>query len=716
MSTKHQIITKQDTGTPWYPVSVGGEAEISDPGMLGGKGAGLNEMIKLGLPVPDVFTIYTEACEAYQLAKVNAGRIRAVAKKAYKELKTRNGGVAPIVSVRSGARHSMPGMLSTVLNVGLTSKTFPKLAKRVGDKVAFDCKRRLIQSYATVVFGLPSQPFEDQLQSARDYERVGTDGELSSKTLEQLVARFELILSMKNLSVPDSIEAQLAGAIVAVFASWNNPEAITWRKIHGIPEDGGTAVNVQTMVFGNAEGQSGTGVLFTRDPATGQDCILGEWLPNAQGEDLVSGVRTPQPIATMMDEFKPQFSELLAHADKLEKHYHDMRDIEFTVMDGKLWLLQDRAGKRSDEAAVQIAVDLAKEEQITQADALARIPYSLYAKLRGSGKQIVSPEFDVAPVATGLAASPGIVSGTLALTSVDAIALAAKGPVILVREQTETKDIAGIDAAAGVITQSGGVTCHAAVCARAVNTPCVVGCEGILVSIAMDNPTTVTIDGSTGKIWFDTDVPIHKTGANDAVETLIGWAFDASDAVRQTNVLTGPGQHVMCGSWKDTPDAQLESLKVLANTEIPMCDVVFDLSDYGRFNHEEDEGLTTMFGVAVEKSNDASMLNEIEALLSVDGRGALAYLPGGLQTRAPEFKQAGYAVAMEVATIADVFAADGMMTMDEDAMLKIFGTQSAFLRFMEMLKGDGIPMEMLESPITEDELAQKVFGGGESWA
>ncbi|KKL52055.1 hypothetical protein LCGC14_2289300, partial [marine sediment metagenome] len=328
MATHYQIIVKGD-GKPWYPVCVGGDADISDPAILGGKGAGLNEMIKMGIPVPDVFTIFTEACEAYQLnPAVTKYRIREVAKKAYKELKTRNGGTAPIVSVRSGARASMPGMLSTVLNVGLTSKTFPKLAKLVGDKVAFDCKRRLIQSYATTVFHADPKSFEAQLQSARDYERVGTDGELSSKILEQLVTRFEKILSVNNLSVPDSIEAQLAGAIKAVFESWNNPEAIEWRKINGIPEDGGTAVNVQTMVFGNAEGLSGTGVMFTRDPRNGKNCILGEWLPNAQGTDLVDGILTPQPLSNMMNEFQPQLSELIAHAAKLEKHYADMRDIE----------------------------------------------------------------------------------------------------------------------------------------------------------------------------------------------------------------------------------------------------------------------------------------------------------------------------------------------------------------------------------------------------
>lgn len=694
-------------------MSVGGECPVSDPVTLGGKGAGLNQMIKLGLPVPDVFTIFTEACEEYQLKpKGTVYRIRAVAKKAYKELKTRNGGVAPIVSVRSGARASMPGMLNTVLNVGLTSKTFPKLAAARGDRLAFDCKRRLIQSYAMTVLHVDGRPFEDQLQSARDYERVGTNAELSTKILEQLVARFELYLSKMSCSVPDSIEAQLSGAVIAVFESWNNPEAVKWREIEGIPETGGTAVNVQRMVYGNAEGLSGTGVMFTRDPSTGSNCILGEWMPNAQGTDLVDGISTPPPISDMMEDFAPQLSELLHHADMLEKHYADMRDIEFTVEDGKLWILQDRVGKRTDAAAAQIAVDLALEGQISKSEAIARIPYELYVKLRGSGKQIVSPEFYAAPVAEGIPASPGIVSGALALTSEDAIEAAKSGPVILVRKMTETKDIAGINAAAGVITELGGVTCHAAVCARAVNTPCVVGVEGFLVSIAMDNPVTVTLDGSTGKIWFDTDVPIHNTGANEAIETMVGWAFDAAKITQRTDTLTGPRQYVMCGTWADSPDAQATSLKTLTDDKIPMADVVFDLSSYGQFNHEEDAGLTTMFGATLENYNDVSMITEAHALLGIKGRGAMVYLPGDLRTLGTEFKQAGYAVALEVETIADVFGSDGMMTMTDENMKKVFGNYAALLRLLSMMEDAGTPMAMLEEPLGEDELASKVFGVG----
>ncbi len=712
MATHYQIIVKGD-GKPWYPVCVGGDADISDPVILGGKGAGLNQMIRMGIPVPDVFTIFTEACEAYQLKPTGTTyRIKAVAKKAYKELKTRNGGTAPIVSVRSGARASMPGMLSTVLNVGLTSKTFPKLAAAHGDWLAFDCKRRLIQSYAATVLHVDPQLFEDQLQSARDYERVGTNDELSTKILEALVGRFELYLNSRNLSIPDSIEQQMAGAIIAVFKSWNNPEAIAWRKIEGIPETGGTAVNVQRMVYGNTEGLSGTGVLFTRDPSTGANCILGEWMPGAQGTDLVDGQRTPQPISDMMEDFPTQLSELLHHADKLEKHYADMRDIEFTIEKGKLWILQDRCGRRSDAAAAQIAVDLATEGLISKSEAIARVPYELYAKLRGAGKQIVSPEFDVAPVAEGLPASPGIVSGTLALTSEDAIKAAKSGPVILVRKMTETKDIAGIDAAAGVITEEGGVTCHAAVCARAVNTPCVVGVDGLLVSIAMDNPTTVTIDGSTGKIWFDTNVPIHNTGANDAIETMMGWAFDAVEMTHRTDTLTGPRQYVMCGSWMDKPAAWATSLKNLTGDKISVAGVVFDLSSYGDFYHEEDAGLTTMFGAELKNYNDVSMIAEAESLLSVNGRGAMVYLPGDLKTRGTEFKQAGYEVALEIETIADVFGADGKMTITDENLKKVFGNYAALLRLLSMMESDGIPLSMLEEPMGEDELASKVFGAG----
>ena len=303
-------------------------------------------------------------------------------------------------------------------------------------------------------------------------------------------------------------------------------------------------------------------------------------------------------------------------------------------------------------------------------------------------------------------------TGRLALTSEQAVEMAKVGPVILVRKMTETKDIAGIDAAIGVITETGGVTCHAAVCARAVNTPCVVGAQGLLVAIAMDNPGMITIDGSTGNVWFDTDVSIHNTGANDAIETMVGWAFDAAEMTRQTNTLTGPRQYVMCGAWADNPEAQAQSLKTLTDDKTPMADVVFDLSNYGRFNHEEDAGLTTMFGVDVEAPGAVSLLNEVEILLSVNGRGAMVYLPGDLRADGPAFKKAGYAVALEVETIADMLGADGMMTITDESMKRVFGDYASMIRVLDMMTESGTPLAMLEKPLGEDELASKVFGSG----
>ncbi|KKL67587.1 hypothetical protein LCGC14_2133520, partial [marine sediment metagenome] len=324
----------------------------------------------------------------------------------------------------------------------------------------------------------------------------------------------------------------------------------------------------------------------------------------------------------------------------------------------------------------------------------------------------VSPDFGVEPEHTGLPASPGIISGRIVLSSKQAVEMAKIGSVILIRKITETKDIAGIDAAAGVITELGGVTCHAAVCARAVNTPCVVGVEGILMSVAMDKPVIVTIDGSTGKIWFDTDVPVHNTGANEAIETMLGWAFEAAEMTRQTDTLTGPRQYVMCGAWANKPGARTASLKTLCADETSMADVVFDLSSYGYCYHEEDDGLTTMFGLKPTSHGEVSMTCEVDMLLSVNGRGAMVYLPGDLRTRGPEFKQAGYRVVPEVETLADVFGADGMMTMTDENMKKVFGGYAALLRLLSMMEDAGTPMAMLEQPMNEDELAYKVFGVG----
>lgn len=710
MATKYSIITKRDTDEVWNPVTAIGESEVSDPVVLGSKGAGLNEMVKMGLPVPDGFTLHTEACVAYQLKPKGAyWTISCTAKKAYKALKTRNGGIAPIVSVRSGAEKSMPGMLSTVLNVGLTSKTFPKLAKRFGDKVAFDCKRRLLQSYATVVLGIPSAGFELELQSAREHEEVETDGELSAQMLEHLSIKFAKIITHHGQELPDTIEEQLITSIRAVFESWNNPEAIHWRKLHGIPEDGGTAVNIQTMVFGNVNENSGTGVLFTRDPATGNNVVIGEWLPNAQGEDLVAGVRTPEPIANMLESFKHQFSELLNRSDALEKHYRDMRDIEFTVEDGTLWMLQDRAGKRSDEAAARIAVDLVDDGILTRAEAMGRITVKTYATLRGNAKPEVAPTYDVPPNAEGMPASPGIVRGRLAFNSADAIEFAKNDPVILVREFTETSDLPGMDAATGVITATGGVTSHAAVCSRALNTPCIVGCADILMSLSMTPPDWVTMDGSTGKIWFDADVLVKNAEPNPYIEKLVQWAFAETGVTRQTSELTGADQRVMCAAWLTDSTGRDKSIEALGELAQPET-VVFDLSGPGRFGRKEDEGLTTMFGENDTAIDDSAMHSEISALAAVPGRGAMVYLPGMLTIRAQELQEAGYKVALEIHTLADLYEADGVITVEKETIESVFGDQHALHRTMTMMQVTGSPVELLEPATSEAELVEKTFG------
>jgi pyruvate,orthophosphate dikinase len=712
VATKYQIITKQGGGggEAWSPITTIGEAEISDPVVLGGKGAGLNAMVCLGLPVPDGFTIHTEACVAYQLKpKGTYCRISGLAKKAYKALKTRNGGIAPIVSVRSGAEKPMPGMLSTVLNVGLTTKTFPKLAKRFGDKVAFDCKRRLIQSYGTVVLGIPSKEFEDELLIGRQAEEVETDGELSAKMLEHLTIKFTKTLALYGQELPDTIGEQLTTSIRAVFESWNNPEAIHWRSMHGVPEDGGTAVNVQTMVFGNVNENSGTGVLFTRDPSTGKNAIFGEWMPNAQGEDLVAGVRTPQPISDMMESFKEQFSELLHRADLLEKTYRDMRDIEFTVEDGKLWMLQDRAGERSDEATARIAVELVEEETLTKAEAIGRVSASTVTELRGSSKEIVSPDWTHPHAALGLPASPGIVTGRIAYSAEAAIEMAKIGPVILVRDDTKTSDIAGMDAAVGVLTETGGVTSHAAVCSRALNTACIVGCKDVSAAIALANAKLITLDGSTGKIWFDAQVPVESKGANPSVEKLLQWAFEEAGVQRQTSVLSGHDQRVMCIAWVGDKGGRDKSFETLSELSHPST-VVFDLSGPGQFNREEDAGLTTMFGEDSMESDDSSMHLEIDALADHHGRGAMVYLPGLLRARSPELRKAGYKVALDVTTMADVFESDGLITVEDEMIEKLFGHYSALEKTMSLLKNAGTPVEILQPATSEADVIEKFFG------
>ncbi len=520
--------------------------------LLGGKGANLAEMTNLGMPVPQGFTITTEACTQYYKDdhQINA-EIEAEIMEYVEKLEEMTGKKFGdlynplLVSVRSGARASMPGMMDTILNLGLNDEVVVAFAKKTNNpRFAYDSYRRFIQMYSDVVMEVGKKYFEQLIDEMKDKKGVKLDTELDADDLKELAEKFKAEYKDKlGEDFPQDPKMQLMGAIKAVFRSWDNPRAIYYRRMNDIPSDWGTAVNVQSMVFGNTGDTSGTGVAFTRNPATGEKKLFGEFLMNAQGEDVVAGVRTPQTIdqlAEVMPEAYKQFTEICA---KLEYHYRDMQDMEFTIEDKKLYMLQTRNGKRTAAAAMKIACDLVDEGMITEEEAVAMIdPKSL--------DSLLHPTFDPAAlkkakvVGTGLAASPGAACGKIVFSAETATEWAKNGTkVVLVRLETSPEDIEGMHYAQGVLTVRGGMTSHAAVVARGMGTCCVSGCGAIKMNeeaktFELSGKTYkegdwISIDGSTGNIYGEQVATVAATG-NKNFNRFMGWA----DAARQLLVMT----------------------------------------------------------------------------------------------------------------------------------------------------------------------------------
>ena len=548
--------------TRWvYAFGAGkGDGDASMKNLLGGKGANLAEMSSLGLPVPPGFTITTEACtHFYQNGRAFPAGLREEVDAALVQVERQTGKRFGdlknplLVSVRSGARASMPGMMDTVLNLGLNDETVEGLARLSGDRrFAFDSYRRFIQMYSDVVLGLDHHTFEEILDDHKDRLAVGVDTALTAEDWEEVVADYKRAVEHDlGKPFPQDPEAQLWGAIGAVFESWMNDRAKFYRRMHDIPESWGTAVNVQSMVFGNMGETSATGVAFTRNPSTGENRLYGEFLINAQGEDVVAGIRTPQSLTRIareemgddspsLEEAMPEvFGQFKAVVDKLEKHYRDVQDIEFTVEQGRLYMLQTRSGKRTARAALKIAVDLAGEGLISREEAIGRVePESL--------EQLLHPAIDPAAprdvIASGLPASPGAAVGKLVFDAGEAERLGASGEaVVLVREETSPEDIHGMHAAKGIVTARGGMTSHAAVVARGMGRPCVCGASELQIdTVARELKArgrtfkagdVITVDGSKGEILAGAVKMIEPEMTGDFA-TLMGWA----DEVRRLKV------------------------------------------------------------------------------------------------------------------------------------------------------------------------------------
>ncbi|MGE5174394.1 MAG: pyruvate, phosphate dikinase [Betaproteobacteria bacterium] len=509
--------------------------------LLGGKGAGLAEMTNAGVPVPPGFTITTEVCNLfYELGKrVPQGLdedMRGHMKKVEDALKNRFSFGDPerplLVSVRSGSKFSMPGMMDTVLNLGLNDRTINGLIRMSGnERFAWDAYRRFIQMFGNVVMGIEKEVFEHIIHDVKKKKKVNLDIELTAEDLKGLVAKFKAkVKQVAKRDFPQDPWEQLLMARDAVFGSWNNPRAITYRKLNDIPGNLGTAVNVQSMVFGNMGETSATGVGFTRDPSTGAKEFYGEYLTNAQGEDVVAGIRTPHPIADLEKEMPQVYRQLRDITTRLEKHYRDVQDFEFTVQEGTLFMLQTRTGKRTAQAAVKIAVDMVSEGLISKEEAVLRVePASLDQLLH----PIIDPKAKIQVLAKGLPASPGAASGKVVFTADEAVKQAKKDKVILVRPETTPDDIHGMDAAKGILTARGGMTSHAAVVARGMGKPCVAGCETINVDLKAEkfsvNGVTVrlndwiTIDGGTGRVILG-KVPTVEPAVSGDFGTLMKWA------------------------------------------------------------------------------------------------------------------------------------------------------------------------------------------------
>jgi len=484
--------------------------------LLGGKGVGLAEMTRMGVPVPAGFTITTDACRAFLASRDLPDGLEAEVDEHIRRLEERTGKRfgSPddplLVSVRSGAAVSMPGMMDTILNVGLNDEAVQGLARKTGDEsFANDCYRRLIQMYGETVDGVPHDRFsaDDDVERARAAYTAATGDEF-----------------------PQDVRDQLRRAILAVFESWSSPRAQVYRRAHEIPDDLGTAVNVVQMVFGNKGDRSGTGVAFTRDPSTGEQGLYGEFLANAQGEDVVAGIRTPQPLRVMRESLPNAFDQLVETMRRLEEHYRDVQDIEFTVDDEQLYLLQTRSAKRTAAAALKAAASMADEGLITREEAVARIdPAQLDQLLH----PMIDPAAELEVAAKGLNASPGAASGGIVFDADTAVERAKAGPVVLVRYETTPDDIHGMIAAQGVLTVHGGMTSHAAVVARGMGKPCVAGCE----ELALEGTTArlgghelhegdvITIDGGTGRVFVG-EVPLVPPQINEDFETILAWADD----------------------------------------------------------------------------------------------------------------------------------------------------------------------------------------------
>lgn len=657
--------------------------------VLGGKGYHLAQMCKLGINVPPAFVFPTTICSDVLCGAVSPVTLETMAMSGVEALRDELG-YTPLLSVRSGARVSMPGMMNTILNVGLTNKNIAEWEKRIGAKAAWDSYRRLVQMFGDVVFGIDPKKYEEVLTKAREGCGVLVDSDLPLQVLREVTEEF-LVLTP---GFPQTLKVQLRKAIKAVFMSWNTDRAKTYRKLHGIPDDIGTACILQVMVFGNLNDQSATGVAFTRCPSTGNAKITGEFLVNAQGEDVVAGIRTPQPLQSLVN-WNPEVSEELSEVlTTLEGHYKDMQDVEFTVQSGELFILQTRSAKRSVPAQFTVALDLFEAGTIDKETLLSRVSRASYSKLLAT--QIKSG-FDTPPTAVGLPASSGVATGVAVFSSERAVSLASTKPVILVSKETTPDDIAGMAAAGGILTQTGGATSHAAVVARGMNKVCVVGCAALTQTSEgweaagvpiVEGVTTITIEGITGKVWVGVDVPVEggSTELKDRFDRVVLADCPSYISYDSPESAHGPGL-VDTRTVDHTPEA-LEKLP-------PAFSGVLLLS-CGPVTSELDESLSCIYG---DRPLPAATYEKVRALLKTprpEGSKVSVVFPAGTTLSSVakiNLSKAGYSVGYETTTLQElVLASEPLVVLSPN----FSETSSVVSRVVKMLGVDlGCPVELI---------------------
>lgn len=694
------------------PEGSNGNASMKD--VLGGKGANLCDMSAKGVPVPPGFVIPCQTSIDYLTGGglIVPGLEKALATglewlteqvKPKKKLGAKKKATPPLLmSVRSGSRVSMPGMMDTILNVGITPENLPALKEAIGDWAALDCYRRFLQMFGSVAMSLPLKDFEKEVSAAKLLEGVSSDADLSVSAMQNLVDKFSEIYSEAGIGVPDTVENQLKLAAIAVFESWNNDRAKTYRKEHKIPESWGTAVTVQRMVFGNLNDQSCTGVVFSRCPSTGLRELTGEYLVNAQGEDVVAGIRTPDPILKMKEWSPSLFEELSTTVYELEKWYGDMQDVEFTVEAGSLYVLQTRNGKRSAEAAFKIASDMMCDGTIKAEVAPTRVSAK---QLVGLLKDRIDPAFDKPPLFKGIAAGGGVVTGVAVFDAETAVNC--KQPCILVREETDPDDIKGMFASVGILTSTGGLTSHAAVVARGEGKACVVGAtdmhvfsdKAVINGFIIQEFDEITIDGSTGSVWSG-KVPMIKGGLKPEYREVC-WGdnnkavyVEVSDEEPQKAVADAVALSSNVALDMSVFFSGAESLKDLTawaaeGIWLPVFDSLDRLViDARRLMPREQVQFSMMFGVfdsVKVLSRLDSVLNFFKAL-PPDIRSKSVVL-GDLSPGKKEYiSSLGGKTSTTIATFQDLLQASGPVSVDATVVAEVFGSTQAYEAALSMVR------------------------------